>query len=92
MTEVIGYIGLVAITLCWVPQSIETVRAGRCDVNILFLVLSALGSAALTLYAVLRNDPVFWILNSLTALGALLNLFYKFFPRRKHEAPAAGDA
>lgn len=81
-TELIGYIGLGALALCWIPQSIDTVRLGRCDVNLMFLVLSAVGSLSLALYAVLRSDPVFILVNTLTTAGALLNLYYKLRPRR----------
>jgi lipid-A-disaccharide synthase-like uncharacterized protein len=80
--EIIGYIGLTALALCWIPQSIETVRIGRCDVNLSFLILSALGSFSLAVYAGWRADTVFIIVNTLTTAGAALNLFYKLRPRR----------
>jgi lipid-A-disaccharide synthase-like uncharacterized protein len=80
--ELIGYIGLTALALCWIPQSIDTLRHGRCEVNLSFLVLSMVGSLSLAIYAVLRSDPVFIIVNTLTTAGALLNLFYKLRPRR----------
>ena len=77
----IGYLGLTALTLCWIPQSIETIRRGRCLVNLTFLILSFAGSFTLVLYAWSLGDPVFTILNLLTTLGAALNIFYKIFPR-----------
>jgi MtN3 and saliva related transmembrane protein len=79
--EWIGYTGLTALAVCWIPQSIDTLRNGRCDVNLGFLILSALGSAALALYAVLRQDTVFTLVNILTTSGALLNLYFKLRPR-----------
>jgi lipid-A-disaccharide synthase-like uncharacterized protein len=82
LSAVIGYIGLAAVAICWLPQSLETIRAGRCTVNLIFLLLSALGSLCLIVYAASRGDVVFSALNTLTALGALINLYYKFFPRR----------
>lgn len=81
-SELIGYVGLTALALCWIPQSIDTVRLGRCDVNLMFLVLSAIGSISLAIYALLRSDPVFILVNTLTTTGALVNLFYKLRPRR----------
>lgn len=81
-SELIGYIGLTALALCWIPQSIDTVRLGRCNVNLMFLVLSAIGSLSLALYAVLRSDLVFILVNTLTTAGALLNIYYKLRPRR----------
>lgn len=78
----IGYLGLAALALCWIPQSIETIRLGRCPVNLTFLILTSLGSFSLAIYAVNFGDPVFTILNTLTTLGALLNIFYKVFPRK----------
>jgi MtN3 and saliva related transmembrane protein len=77
----IGYVGLVSLALCWIPQSMETIRQGRCPVNRTFLLLSALGSFSLAVYAMSLGDPVFTILNVLTTTGAVLNIFYKFFPR-----------
>ena len=80
--EWIGYVGIVAFALAWVPQSLETVRAGRCEVNLSFLLLAALGSFSLMTYAALRHDLVFSSLNALTTAGALVNVFYRLFPRR----------
>ena len=81
MTSWIGYVGLVALALCWVPQVTQTIREGICKVNASFLALSALGSICLGLYAVLIGDTVFIVLNSLTTTGAGINLYYRFFPR-----------
>lgn len=75
-----GYVGLIAFALAWIPQSIDTIKAGRCDVNLKFLILAAIGSFSLTLYAYFRDDEVFCILNALTTAGALVNLFYKIRP------------
>jgi lipid-A-disaccharide synthase-like uncharacterized protein len=79
--EWIGYVGVIAFALAWIPQSLDTIRAGRCDVNVTFLLLAALGSFALMAYSFLRHDTVFGIVNAMTTMGALVNLFYKFFPR-----------
>lgn len=79
--EWLGYIGLTALALCWIPQSIETIRLGRCNVNFTFLVLSAIGSTTLAFYAFSINDTVFTILNALTTTGAMINIYYKVFPR-----------
>ena len=81
METVVGYIGLVLFALAWIPQSWETVRAGRCGANRAFLVLSALGSFSLTVYAFLRGDAVFSSLNALTTVGALVNVYFSAFPR-----------
>lgn len=77
----IGYVGLAALVLCWIPQSVETVKLGRCPVNLTFLILSAIGSFSLAIYAFSLGDPVFSILNILTTTGALVNVSYKIFPR-----------
>lgn len=79
--EWIGYVGLVAFALAWIPQSIDTVRSGRCSVNTTFLSLSFIGSVSLVVYAVWRRDTVFAVLNSMTTLGAFINLYYKLRPR-----------
>ena len=76
-----AYVGLAAFSVAWIPQSIDTIKAGRCEVNALFLFLSMTGSLALMLYALMRGDPVFSMVNGLTTLGALVNMYYRRFPR-----------
>ena len=79
--EWIGYVGVIAFALAWIPQSIDTIKAGHCDVNMTFLLLAALGSFSLMVYAFVREDLVFSGVNALTTIGAIVNIFYKFFPR-----------
>lgn len=80
--QIIGYIGLAAIIVCWIPQSLETIKLGRCPVNLWFLILSVVGSASLATYAINIGDAIFGTLNTVTTFGALLNLYYKLFPRK----------
>lgn len=77
----IGYVGLISFALAWIPQCIDTVRAGHCPANRSFLLLAAIGSVSLTAYAVADGNLVFSALNALTTLGASLNLYYSVFPR-----------
>lgn len=77
----IGFVGVIAFALAWIPQSIDTIRAGRCEVNLAFLLLAALGSFSLMTYALLQGDVVFSVVNGLTTIGAFVNTFYKLFPR-----------
>lgn len=79
----IGYIGVAALVLSWIPQSIETIKLGRCPVNTTFLILLSLGNMSLALYALSLGDPIFSVLNVLTSCGSVLNLYYKFFPRKR---------
>lgn len=83
MTSFIGYFGLAALALCWIPQSIDTIRKGTTSINHYFLMFSSMGSFSLMMYAHLQGDPIFFLLNSITTLGAILNLFFKFFPRKR---------
>ena len=82
MTQWIGYIGLVAFALAWIPQCWETIREGRCGANRSFLSLSALGSLSLACYALQRGDAVFSSLNALTTVGAAVNIWFSVFPRQ----------
>ena len=81
MTSWVGYVGLGAFALAWIPQCWETVRAGRCGANRSFLSLSAVGSLSLGCYAYQRGDAIFLSLNALTTLGATVNIYFSVFPR-----------
>jgi MtN3 and saliva related transmembrane protein len=78
--QFIGIIGLLALAIGWIPQTVQTIRDKKCDINLLFLILNLIGSISLVLYAVSLNDDIFTILNSMTALGAFINLYYKVRP------------
>jgi MtN3 and saliva related transmembrane protein len=84
----IGYVGLTALVMCWIPQSIDTIKRGDCPVNMAFLLLSALGSLSLAFYALSLGNMVFTILNFLTTLGSAVNMYYKIFPRKARQGPA----
>ena len=75
--QFIGIIGLVALAAGWVPQTVETIKEKQCNINLYFLVLNFIGSVFLTIYAVSLNDLVFTILNSMTTVGAIINLYFK---------------
>jgi lipid-A-disaccharide synthase-like uncharacterized protein len=79
--QLCAYVGLAAFAVAWIPQSIDTIKAGRCEVNSLFLFLSMTGSLALMVYALMKGDAVFSTVNALTTLGALVNIYYRRFPR-----------
>ena len=75
----IGIVGLLALAAGWIPQTLETIKLKECRVNTLFLLLYLIASVSLTIYALSLNDMVFTILNAMTTLGAVINLYYKFY-------------
>lgn len=79
--EWIGYFGVGAFMFAWASQTWETISTGHCTVNVGFLLLAAAGNLSLTLYALMKSDPVFFWLNAAATVGALINLYYKSFPR-----------
>lgn len=82
MTDLIGWIGLGLLLVAWIPQTIESIRAGHSAVNIIFVWLYMISSTLLALYAFLRDDIVFLLLNALLAIGSGINLYYKLWPRK----------
>lgn len=75
--EIIGIIGLAALAAGWIPQTLQTIKEKDCKVNSNFLILNFIGSVSLTIYAVYLGDLVFSVLNSMTSIGAVINIFYK---------------
>jgi len=75
--HIIGYIGLVTLAASWIPQTFDTIKEKYCRVNGYFLVLNSIGSFSLMLYSFFLGDVVFSALNSMTSVGALINIFYK---------------
>lgn len=81
--ELLGWAGFAILILAWIPQTWETIKAGKTEMNIAFILMYAVSSMLLTVYSVLENDTVFTTLNALLTLGSGINLFYKVFPRKE---------
>jgi MtN3 and saliva related transmembrane protein len=73
-----GWIGTACIVLCWIPQTMETLRNRQCNVNRGFLLLATIGTLSLTVHSVFLNDVPFIILNTVGSVGSGINLFYSF--------------
>lgn len=82
MIELVGWVGFGLLLVAWIPQTVETIKAGRTPINILFILLYACSSTLLALYALLQRDIIFFILNALLAIGSGINLYYKLWPRK----------
>lgn len=81
LESLVGWIGMACIVLCWIPQTIETVRKRQCTVNCGFLLLTTVGALSLTIHSAFLQDVPFIILNSVATIGSGLNLFFSFYPK-----------
>lgn len=83
MLDMLGYGGFIFLAICWVPQTIETIKNGRVAMQKSFLLMYAIGAGLLMLQAIgLDNLPLI-LLNSYTTLASLINLYYGIFPRKE---------
>ncbi|MGQ9806647.1 MAG: hypothetical protein ACUVRP_11315 [Chlorobiales bacterium] len=81
LESLVGWIGMSCIVLCWIPQTIETVRKRQCTVNRRFLLLTTICAFSLTIHSVFLHDRPFIILNSVATIGSGINLFFSFYPK-----------
>ncbi|MCS7230178.1 MAG: PQ-loop repeat-containing protein [Candidatus Kryptonium sp.] len=89
MKETLGFIGLIAIVICWIPQTYESIKRGYTSMNLYFLLIYFIGSLSLTIYAI--GNFVFFTLNLLASIGSLINLYLKFFPRVRTNLESIGE-
>jgi MtN3 and saliva related transmembrane protein len=78
---ILGFTGLVLILVGWIPQTIDTIKAKKCNLNVRFTLIYLFGSLFLTAYSLQLGDMVFTILNAGAALVALINLMYSDFSK-----------
>lgn len=83
--EILGWAGFSILIMAWIPQTVDTVKAGRTDINIAFILMYVASSLLLTIYSVLTEDVIFTTLNALLTTGSGINLYYKLFPRNEAE-------
>lgn len=79
----IGLAGLVLLLIAWIPETIKTIKEKESPIELKFSFVYALGSASLMTYAYLLGDLIFTVLNLLTTLMALLNVYYGVKKRGK---------
>lgn len=82
MLDLLGYGGFALLAICWIPQTIETIRQGKVAMQKSFLLMYAIGSGLLMAQAIGLNSIPLILLNSYTSLASLINLFYGIFPRK----------
>ncbi|MFA6467705.1 MAG: hypothetical protein WCW35_02335 [Bacteroidota bacterium] len=81
--DMLGYGGFIFLAICWIPQTIETIKNGRVAMERSFLLMYAIGAGLLMVQAIgLENLPLI-LLNSYTTLASLINLYYGVFPRKE---------
>jgi hypothetical protein len=81
--DILGYGGFIFLAICWVPQTIETIKNGKVAMQKSFLLMYALGAGMLMFQAFGLNNLPLILLNSYTTLASLINLFYGLFPRKE---------
>jgi len=81
--DILGYGGFIFLAICWIPQTIETIKNGKVAMQKSFLLMYALGAGLLMVQAIGLNNLPLILLNSYTTLASLINLFYGLFPRKE---------
>ncbi len=81
--DILGYGGFIFLAICWIPQTVETIKNGRVAMQKSFLLMYALGAGLLMVQAIGLNNLPLILLNSYTTAASLINLFYGLFPRKE---------
>jgi len=81
MEEFLGIAGLVLILIAWLPGIIETLKNGKTEMKLSFMIIYFLGSLSLALYAWQLKSMPFFILNLLAAFVPIIHFY--FFVKQK---------
>lgn len=80
--DIVGFGGLFFLAICWIPQTIATIKSGTISIKKSFLILYCIASILLLIQAIgISNTPLI-ILNAYTLVTSSINLYYGFFPRK----------
>ena len=74
----LGILGLILIAIGWIPQTVQTIKQKKNNLNFKFNLLYTFGSLALVIYAVYIQDTVFILLNGFAFFMSGIGLFYNF--------------
>lgn len=81
--EILGWAGFGILIGAWVPQTLQTIKMGKTDISLAFILMYVSSSLLLTIYSILTDDLIFTVLNAMLTVGSAVNLFYKLSPRKK---------
>jgi len=80
--EVIGLLGMLLLVSAWIPQTVETIKARKCPLNLQFIIIYVTASTLLTVYSYIIGDWIFFALNFLAALQSAINLAVKLAEKK----------
>jgi len=72
----VSILGLSLILIGWIPQTWQTIKNKKCQLQLKFAIAYLIGSGLLAYHAYQISDLIFLILNAGATLMALINLFY----------------
>lgn len=81
--ELFGLLGLAILLVSWLSEAYQTVKSSIAKIPITFASLYLLASILLSYHAWSLGDIIFLVLNVVTGLIALLNIYYFFNGRAK---------
>lgn len=79
--ELLGWAGFGILIGAWIPQTWQTIKNGKTDISLAFILMYVSSSLLLTVYSVLTDDLIFTVLNAMLTFGSAINLYYKLNPR-----------
>ena len=81
--EILGWSGFAILIGAWIPQTWQTIKQGKTDISLAFILMFVSSSLLLTIYSILSNDLIFTVLNAMLTVGSAINLYYKLNPRKE---------
>ena len=81
--EILGWVGFAILIGAWIPQTWQTIKQGKTDISLAFILMYVSSSLLLTVYSVLTEDLIFTVLNAMLTVGSAINLYYKLNPRKE---------
>lgn len=80
--ELLGIVGSLTLSICAVPQVIESIRTGYSGMNIQMLWLWLIGALLMLVYSfILYSDVILLLTYSSAIIFSSIILYYKLYPR-----------
>lgn len=74
--EIIGLLGIIAVAISWVPQTIAVFKEKKAHLELKFILIYSAGSILLLAYSILVVDWIYITLNCITTVLAGINLYF----------------
>jgi len=84
MDEWTGWLGIILLAIAFIPSTIATIKKGKSELKMSFLIPYSAGVLLVIYYSILLNGMPFVALNIVLLILLAIDIYFAVFPRKEN--------